>query len=311
MRRLEGRFRLFRSAGAGGTSGDGDSTTPRSMGVASAATRVRSSRWSQFSLSAKIGLVVFFVLLLSGLLAPVLPLQDPLAQNLALRNAGVSSHHLLGTDLLGRDVFSRTIYGVRSAFEGVSIGLIVMLVLGVPWGLAAGFAGRIVDELLMRICDALMSFPALLLAIGIVAMLGPSMVHSMLAIGIVSAPSIARLLRSAVLPVKKAEYVLIAGSLGVSRAKIALKHVLPNAMAPVLVQAFALGGYFLIIEAALGFLGLGVPPPTPSWGQDMANAYLAFTSNPYATVVPGLAITIGAWSISSIGDGVRELLVLR
>ena len=270
-----------------------------------------SSWWRGFGLSTKIGAGVFSIVLFSGLLAPLLPLQDPLLQHLTQRNAGISSGHWLGTDLLGRDVFSRTIYGSRSAFEGVAIGLVVMLALGIPWGLAAGFAGRVVDEFLMRVCDALMSFPALLLAIGIVAMLGPSMLHSMLAIGIVSAPSIARLLRSAVLPVKKAEYVLIAGSLGVSRMKIAVRHVLPNAMAPVLVQTFALGSYFLIIEAALGFLGLGVPPPTPSWGQDMANAYLSFTSNPFATVVPGLAITFGAWSISSIGDGVRDALTRR
>jgi peptide/nickel transport system permease protein len=266
---------------------------------------------ASFGWTEKLGLGVFVVLLAAGILAPVLPIQNPLTQDLTQRDAGLSFHHLLGTDLLGRDVLSRTIYGSRSAFEGVGIGLIVMLVLGIPWGLAAGYAGRVVDEILMRLCDALMSFPALLLAIGIVALLGPSMLHSMLAIGIVSAPSIARLLRSAVLPVKKAEFVLIAGSLGVSRWRTALRHVLPNAMAPVLVQTFALGSYFLIIEAALGFLGLGVPPPTPSWGQDMANAYLSFTSNPYATVVPGLIITIGAWSISSIGDGIRQSLAQK
>ena len=118
-----------------------------------------------------------------------------------------------------------------------------------------------------------------------------------------------RLLRAAVLPLREAQFVLIAGSLGVSRLRIALRHVLPNAMAPVLVQTFALGAQFLIVQAALGFLGLGAPPPAPSWGQDMADAYLNFTSDPFATIVPGVAITLGAWSISSIGDGLRDLLV--
>lgn len=269
----------------------------------------RAAATARFGLTAKIGLVVFGLLLLSGLLAPFLPIDNPLAQTLTLRNAPPSLHHLLGTDLVGRDVLSRTIYGSRSAFEGVGLGLVAMLVLGIPWGLVAGFAGSALDEFLMRLADALLSFPALVLAIGIVSVLGPSMVHSMVSIGIISSPAIARLLRSAVLPLRESQFVLIAGSLGVSRFRVALRHVLPNAMAPVLVQTFALASYFLIIEAALGFLGLGVPPPSASWGQDLANAYLNFTGNPFATVVPGLAITIGAWSISALGDGLRDVLV--
>lgn len=264
-----------------------------------------------FGVTAWVGLVVFGVLVVASVLAPLLPIDDPLAQTLSLRNAGPSAQHLLGTDLVGRDIFSRTIYGARSAFEGVALALAVaaMLLLGVPWGLAAGFASTVLDEVLMRVADALLSFPALILAIGVVSVLGPSMVHSMLAVGVISSPAIARLLRSAVLPVRDAQFVLIAGSLGVSRVRVAVRHVLPNSMAPVLVQTFAVASYFLIVEAALGFLGLGVPPPDPSWGQDMADAYLNFTSNPYATIVPGLAITIGAWSISLIGDGLRDTLV--
>jgi oligopeptide transport system permease protein len=117
------------------------------------------------------------------------------------------------------------------------------------------------------------------------------------------------LLRSAVLPVRDAQFVLIARSLGVGRLRIALRHVLPNAMAPAVVQTVAAASYFLIVEAALGFLGLGVPPPSASWGSDMASAYLYFTANPTATIVPGLAITIGAWSVSALGDGLRDVLV--
>ncbi|MGH2835567.1 MAG: ABC transporter permease [Solirubrobacteraceae bacterium] len=265
----------------------------------------RTGAW-RFGPVATAGLVLFVLLLLSGILAPVLPLDDPLAQTLTLREAGPSVHHLLGTDMDGRDVLARTIYGSRSAFEGAGIGVLAMLILGVPWGLAAGFCGTVVEEILMRIADALMSFPALLLAIGVVSVLGPSMFHSMSAIGVISAPGIARLLRAAVLPIRDSPFVQVATSLGVSRLRVALRHVLPNAIGPVLVQTFAVASYFLIIEAALGFLGLGVPPPASSWGQDLANAYTTFASNPFATVVPGVAITLGAWSISATGDGVRE-----
>jgi peptide/nickel transport system permease protein len=269
----------------------------------------RVSGGQRFGLVPRIGLVIFCLLLLAALLAPVLPVDDPLQQTLSLRNAGPSLHHLLGTDLVGRDMLSRVIYGCRSAFEGVALGVLAMLVLGVPWGLAAGFFGAAVDEVLMRIADALLSFPPLILAIGVVSALGPSISHAMVTVGVISAPGIARLLRSAVLPVRNAQFVLIARSLGVSRLRIAARHVLPNAMAPVIVQTVAAASYFLIVEAALSFLGLGVPPPSPSWGADMASAYLNFTANPAATVVPGLAITLGAWSISVVGDGLRDVLL--
>lgn len=280
-----------------------------SSGTAAAAVWSAGRRSSRFGLTARVGLVIFGLLLLASLLAPILPINDPLAQTLSLRNAGPSAQHILGTDLVGRDVLSRTIYGCRSAFEGVLIAIAAMLVIGIPWGLAAGFSGTVVDEFLMRIADAFLSFPPLVLAIGVVSALGPSIVHSMLAVGVISAPGIARLLRSSVLPVRDAQFVQIAGSLGVSRLRIAIRHVLPNAMAPVIVQAVAAASFFLIVEAALGFLNLGVPAPAASWGSDLAGAYLHFTANPTATIVPGLAITIGAWSLSAIGDGLRDILV--
>jgi peptide/nickel transport system permease protein len=269
----------------------------------------RGTGTGRFGLVPRIGLVIFGLILLASLLAPVLPIDNPLQQTLSLRNAGPSAHHLLGTDLVGRDVLSRVIYGCRSAFEGVGLGILAMLVLGVPWGLAAGFSGAAVDEVLMRIADAMLSFPPLILAIGVVSALGPSISHAMVTVGVISAPGLARLLRSATLPLRGAGFVLIAQSLGVSRLRIAVRHVLPNAMAPAVVQTVAAASYFLIVEAALSFLGLGVPPPTPSWGADMASAYLNFTGDPAATIVPGLAITIGAWSISAVGDGLRDVLV--
>ncbi|MBM9463995.1 ABC transporter permease [Aeromicrobium sp. YIM 150415] len=278
-------------------------------GVVEADTRRRRRSGRRFGAIPMIGLVIFAALLLVSILAPLLPLADPLAQSLDSRSSGPLSGHLFGTDLVGRDVLSRTIYGGRSAFAGIGIAAAVMLLIGIPWGLIAGFSGTVVDETLMRIADALLSFPSLVLAIGVVSVLGPSMENGMVTVGVICSPVIARLLRAAVLPLRDAQFVQVAGSLGVTRTRVALRHVLPNAMAPVLVQTFALGAQFLIVQAALGFLGLGSPPPAPSWGQDMADAYMNFTSEPFATIVPGLAITLGAWSISAIGDGLRDVLV--
>lgn len=304
----EGVKRLMTGSSAGGAVPTGNA--PNELSVRRRRARDdRRPRVRRFGAASIVGLVIFGLLLLTSLLAPLLPIDDPLAQNLALPNAGPSLDHLLGTDMVGRDVLSRTIHGCRSAFAGIALAALSMLVLGIPWGLAAGFSGTVVDEVLMRIADALISFPALILAIGVVSVLGPSMVNGMVTVGVICSPVIARLLRSAVLPLREAQFVLIAGSLGVSRPLIAVRHVLPNAIAPVVVQTFALGAQFLIVQAALGFLGLGTPPPSPSWGQDMANAYLHFTADPFATIVPGVAITIGAWSLSSVGDGLRDVLV--
>lgn len=269
----------------------------------------RSGAPRRFLLFARIGLAVFLVLLLAGLFAPLLGLADPLAIDTDNLRAPPSAEHWLGTDNVGRDVLSRLVHGARSAFAGVAIAMLTALAIGIPWGLASGYGGTVADEVLMRVGDAFLSFPALVLAIAVVSVLGPSLRNSMFAIGITFAPTIARLLRTSVLPLRQAEFVLVARSLGVGRARVAVRHVLPNAMAPILVQAFALASICLIVQAALGFIGLGVPPPEPSWGQDLANAYIYFTSNPFATLFPGLVIVLAAWSLSAIGDGVRDLLV--
>jgi len=269
------------------------------------------SAWSSISVASRIGLVITIVFVLAAILAPVLPLQDPLAQRLNATNGGPSLHHFFGTDYLGRDVFSRIVYGTRSSYEGVVVGLAVTMIIGIPWGLVAGFGGTVLDEVLMRAADGLLSFPAIVLALGFISVLGPSLYHAMIAIGVVAAPAVARLLRSTVLPIRRAEYVLVSGALGASRLRIVLRHVLPNAMGPVLVQGFSLGSIFLIVGAALSFLGFGVQPPAPSWGADLVNAYQYFVVNPFGTVVPGLIITIAAWSISAVGDGVRELVLLN
>jgi peptide/nickel transport system permease protein len=265
-------------------------------------------RWYEFRLGARVGLVVTAIFVLAGILAPLIAPDNPLRLFPATAQ-GPSLHHLLGTDLDGRDVLSRLIYGSTSAYEGVGIALLVTAIIGIPWGLIAGFGGKVADESLMRVADMFFSFPALILSIGIISVLGPSLVHSMVAVGVAFSPSIARLLRGAALPLKRADFVLVASSLGVRRARIVLRHVLPNAIAPILVQMFALASITLIIQAALGFLSLGAQPPAPSWGNDLATAYSYFLSNPTATIAPGVCIAIAAWSLSALGDGLREVFI--
>lgn len=284
------------------------------IGPAAKGARLRLSvgarRGNGLGWSHWIAFAVLALLLISSILAPLIAPQNPLDINVAARLQGPSLRHLLGTDVDGRDVLSRLIYGGRSAFEGVGIALLVTTVLGVPWGLAAGYGGSFIDEALMRVADALLSFPGLILIIAITGALGTSLVDSMIAIGVVFAPSVARLLRSSVLPLRDAEFVALSRSLGRGAVRVSLSHVLPNAMAPVLVQLFSLASYALIIEAATAFLGLGVQPPNPAWGADLALAYQYFTAAPLLTVAPGLVVTIGALCISIVGDGVRTMLRL-
>ncbi len=268
----------------------------------------KAGRWYEFRFGARVGLFVTAILILAGIFASFIAPDNPL-QLFPQIAEGPSLHHLLGTDLDGRDVLSRLIYGSTSSYEGVGIALLVAVIVGIPWGLIAGFGGKVVDEGLMRVADIFFSFPALILSIGIISVLGPSLVHSMVAVGVAFAPSIARLLRGATLPLRRADFVLVASSLGVRRTRIVLRHVMPNAIAPILVQLFALASITLIIEAALGFLALGAQPPAPSWGNDLATAYTYFLSNPTATIAPGVCIAIAAWGLGALGDGLREVFI--
>lgn len=255
-----------------------------------------------------VGTVLLTLILIAAIAAPLIAPYDPLSVDTAARLQGPSARHLLGTDSVGRDLLSRLIFGARSAFEGIAIALATTVIFGVPWGLISGYVGGIVDEVLMRVADAVISFPGLLLTITIVGALGPGLFNAMLSVGVVLSPVIARLLRSSLLPLRQAEFVRISRSLGTPVVVTALRHVLPNAMAPVLVQLTSLASLALLIEAALGFLGLGVQLPAPDWGADLANAYRFFVSDPSATVAPGFVLTITAFCISQVGDGLRTLL---
>jgi peptide/nickel transport system permease protein len=258
-----------------------------------------------------VSLLVLTGLLLAALLAPVLAPYNPLAQNLNDTKAGPSLAHLLGTDYYGRDVLSRLIWGGRSAYLGVLISLGVALVLGVPWGLAAGYWPRWTGAILMRLADTLLAFPALVLAVVITGVLGPNLYTSMTSVGVVFAPVIARLTRVGVLEVREREYVQAARLSGCSKRVIMLRHILPAALGPVVVQATIFAGLAFIIEGGLSFLGLGVQPPAPSWGGDLALAYQYILSSPGQVIAPGALIAVVVLCVYRAGDALRAGLAVQ
>lgn len=264
---------------------------------------------------SRFGLVVSITILagliLAALLAPVIAPDNPVAQNLGDTMAAPSWAHLLGTDYYGRDVLSRLLWGGRPAFGGVVISLSVGLVLGVPWGLAAGYWPRWAGGVLMRLADTVLAFPALVLAVVITGILGPSLVTSMTSVGVVFAPVVARLMRVGVLEVREREYVQSARLSGCPRRVILIRHVLPAALGPVVVQATIFAGIAFIIEGGLGFLGLGVQPPAPSWGGDLALAYQYILSSPGQVVAPGVLIAVVVLCVYRIGDSLRAQLDVR
>lgn len=271
-----------------------------------AGTGVRRNKSDKvFTPTVILAIVVVVSLILIGLFASVIAPYGPLKTDANNTFGSPSSAHWLGTDQAGRDVLTRLMYGAAASFQGTAIAVGVFLLIGVPWGLAAGYIGGPLDEVSMRLADAILSIPGLVLAVAITGVVGSGLNMSMVALGFIFSPSIAMLLRSNILPIRRSDYLLVARSLGVSNMRAAIRHVLPNAFAPVLVQACSLASIAMIVQAALGFLGLGVNPPNPSWGGDLADAYLFFTEAPFATVVPGLVIVLAAFSISRIGDAIR------
>jgi peptide/nickel transport system permease protein len=252
---------------------------------------------------------VLAFLFLVALLSPVISPYNPIAvhpDDSYLRP--LSPGHLLGTDELGRDLLSRVLWGARVslpvAFVAVSVGLIG----GGLIGLACGYAGGLVDLLLMRLVDALLAFPGLILAIAVVAALGPGLRNAMIAIGIVAIPVYARLVRALVLQLRQMEFVLATRSLGASPLRLILRHLIPNLLNPVIVQVSLSAGFAILAEATLSFLGLGAQLPTPDWGQ-MINTGAAFlTNDPWLAIVPGAAISVTVYSFNFMGDSLRDAL---
>lgn len=264
--------------------------------------RLRKNRLALF------GLAVLMLLLLSAAFAPVLAPYPPLEMKLQERLQGPSLRHLFGTDDFGRDVFSRVMHGAQISMQVGLVSVSIGLFAGVYLGLTAGFLGGRVDALIMRLMDVLLAFPAILLAIAIMAILGPSTVNVMIAIGIVSIPIFARIVRGSVLAVKELEYVEAAHATGLNDGQIIWRHVLPNAMDAVIVQASLSLANAILAEAALSFLGLGTQPPQPSWGSMLSFGREFITDAPWLTIFPGMAIFVTVFALNLLGDGLRDAL---
>lgn len=258
--------------------------------------------------SAMFGLVVIVALALLAVLAPWIAPHDPIKQSWSAVRKAPSMLHWFGTDESGRDMFSRIIFGTRASMAAGLISISIAVGLGVPIGLLAAYRGGFIDTLISRITDAMLAIPFLILAIALAAFLGPSLTNAMIAIGITATPIFVRLTRGQALSVKVEDYVEAARSVGNPAYRIAFRHILPNILPALLVQATLSIAAAIIAEASLSFLGLGQQPPAPSWGS-MLNTAQRFLSNaPWMAIYPGLAIFLTVLSFNLLGDGLRDAL---
>lgn len=257
---------------------------------------------------ALLGLVILLLLLFAGIFANVIAPYNFAKQDLAHAFEQPSTRHILGTDEFGRDIFSRIVYGARmSLLIGfVSVGIAV--VIGGSLGAAAGYYGRKVDNVIMRIMDVLLAIPQILLAIAIVAALGTGLMNLMIAVGISSVPTYARIVRASVLTIREEEYIEAAKASGTGNTKIIVKHILPNCMAPVIVQVTLGIAGAILTAAGMSFIGLGIQPPNPEWGNMLSSGRDYIRDCAYMTIFPGLAIVITVLSLNLLGDGLRDAL---
>ncbi|HEX5327264.1 MAG TPA: ABC transporter permease [Acetobacteraceae bacterium] len=258
--------------------------------------------------AAVAGLVVIAAFVLVAVFAPLIAPYDPIATSwLAIRKAP-SAAHWMGTDELGRDVLSRVIWGARASMLAGVVSVLIAGGIGVPAGVLAGFAGGIIDALLSRIVDAMLSCPFLILAIALAAFLGPNLTNAMIAIGVSTAPRFMRIARAAPMDAASYDYVEAAWAIGNPAWRVALRHVAPNIVPPVLVQGTLAIAQAIIAEASLSFLGLGQQPPLPSWGSMLNSAQQFLSQAPWLAVFPGLAIFFCVLSFNLVGDGLRDAL---
>jgi peptide/nickel transport system permease protein len=253
-----------------------------------------------------VALALIAVFALCALLAPVLAPYDPLAQELGQRLRPPTLAHWLGTDSLGRDIASRILYGARIS---LIIGVVVVAsagVVGTAIGLIAGYAGGLVDEALMRLTEVFLAFPALILAMAIAGALGPSLTNAIIAIAAVTWAVYARLTRGQILSLRRREFVEAARAIGASRTRIVVRHLLPNALAPLMIQASFDLGSSIIAAAGLSFIGFGAQPPTPEWGVMISEGRNFISTQPWLSLFPGVAILLAVGSFNLLGDGLRD-----
>ncbi|GAA5501941.1 glutathione transport system permease protein GsiD [Deinococcus xinjiangensis] len=273
-----------------------------------ASSRQTSVAWRRLrrNTGAMLGLGVLLLLVLSALFGPLF-LGSPLEQDLGIRLQAPSAAHLLGTDQLGRDVLSRVLHGGRISL-GLGVGvMLASLVSGSLIGLLAGLLGGWWDEAIMRVTDIFLAFPSLILAMAISAALGPSLTNVMIAVALVSWPAYARLIRAQVLALREREFVEAARALGSSESRIALRHLLPNTLAPLLVQGSFDVGSAILTAAGLGFIGFGAQPPTPEWGAMVSETRNYISQAPWASSAPAIAILLTVLAFNLIGDGLRDV----
>ena len=276
------------------------------------------SRWQDFRRTffsnrlAIFGTAVMGVFILMAVFAPLVAPYDPLDQNLPQKFDGPSAAHPFGQDELGRDILSRVIYGARISLTAGLAAVAIATGAGTLIGVVAGFLGRWPDSVLMRLMDVILAFPSILLAIVVVSVLGPSLPNAMLAIGIVFIPQIARVVRSAVISVRERDYIEAERALGASNTQMLVSGVLPNSMAPLIVQATLTLATAILDVAALSFIGLGARAPSPEWGAMLTDAFHSgfgvFVEGQHAIIFPGIAIALAVLSVNFIGDGLRDAL---
>lgn len=257
---------------------------------------------------ALVGLAIIILIILTAILAPVISPYSPTQTHLRNRLDAPSSDHLLGTDRMGRDILSRIIYGTRISLMVGFVAVIVAGTIGIVLGSISGYFGGGIDSLIMRIVDILLAFPSILLAISLVAVLGASLFNVILAIGLVSWVTYARIVRAEFLTHKNTEFVLAARAIGASDFRIIQKHILPNSLAPVIVMATLGMAGAIITESSLSFLGLGVQPPTPSWGGMLSEGRSVIRQAWWVSTFSGLAIMITVLAFNLLGDGLRDAL---
>jgi peptide/nickel transport system permease protein len=257
---------------------------------------------------ALMGAAILSVVAFAAAFAPYLSPEDPLLMNPTDLLQPPSSAHLLGTDEFGRDILSRVIWGARISLYVGGISVTIALAFGVTLGLIAGYKGGFVDDAINRVLDVVFAFPTILLALGIVGMLGPSLTNTMLAIGIVYMPQYARLTRGTTLSVRERDFVDAAIVAGANDVRIVLRHILPNVTAPLIVQTSLSLSLAILAEASLSFLGLGTQPPDPSWGTMVNTGQRLIELSPWPVVFPGLAIILAVLGFNLLGDGLRDAL---
>lgn len=257
---------------------------------------------------AGVGLFIIFLLIFSAVFADFISPFSPISQNAQDQLVSPNGKYIMGTDQAGRDMFSRVIYGAQVSLQVGIVAVGLAVIIGVPLGLISGYYGGKVDDVIMRIMDAILSIPTIILALAIVAALGPGLVNVMGAIGFTAIPLYARLVRASTLSTRERDYITAARAIGARAPRIMFLHIWPNVTAPIIVQGSLGMAFAVLAEASLSFLGIGVPPPTPTWGSMLNSGFPYLELAPWLSIFPGMAIFVTVLAFNFVGDALRDVL---